>query len=41
METILTQYLEKDEVQECLQQLVVGGISTETELTAEFETITV
>ena len=41
VETILTQYLEKDEVQECLQQLIVGGISTETELTAEFETITV
>ena len=41
VETILTQYLEKDEVQECLQQLMVGGISTETELTAEFETITV
>ena len=41
METILTQYHEKDEVQECLQQLIVGGISTETELTAEFETITV
>ena len=37
VETILTQYLEKDEVQECLQQLIVGGISTETELTAEFE----
>ena len=41
VETILTQYLEKDEVQECLQQLIVGGILTETELTAEFETITV
>ena len=41
VEKILTQYLEKDEVQECLQQLMVGGISTETELTAEFETITV
>jgi|GEM_PF-1687319 hypothetical protein len=41
VETILTQYLEKDKVQECLQQLIVGGISTETELTAEFETITV
>lgn len=41
VETILTQYLEKDEVQECLQQLIVGGISTEIELTAEFETITV
>lgn len=41
VKTILTQYLEKDEVQECLQQLIVGGISTETELTAEFETITV
>lgn len=41
VETILTQYLEKDEVQEGLQQLIVGGISTETELTAEFETITV
>ena len=41
VETILTQYLEKDEFQECLQQLIVGGISTETELTAEFETITV
>lgn len=41
VEKILTQYLEKDEVQECLQQLIVGGISTETELTAEFETITV
>lgn len=41
VETILTQYLEKDEVQECLQQLIVGGISTETELTAEFETITI
>lgn len=41
VETILTQYLEKDEVQECLQQLMVGGISTETELTAEVETITV
>ena len=41
VETILTRYLEKDEVQECLQQLMVGGISTETELTAEFETITV
>lgn len=41
VETILTQYLEKDEVQECLQQLMVGGISTETELTAEFGTITV
>lgn len=41
VETILTQYLEKDEVQECLQQLIVGGISTETELTAEFENITV
>ena len=38
VETILTQYLEKDEVQECLQQLMVGVI---TELTAEFETITV
>ena len=37
VKTILTQY----EVQECLQQLIVGGISTETELTAEFETITV
>mgnify|MGYP003089100598 FL=1 len=41
VEKILTQYLEKDEVQECLQQLIVGGILTETELTAEFETITV
>lgn len=41
VEKILIQYLEKDEVQECLQQLMVGGISTETELTAEFETITV
>lgn len=41
VETILNQYLEKDEVQECLQQLIVGGILTETELTAEFETITV
>lgn len=41
VKTILTQYLEKDEVQECLQKLIVGGISTETELTAEFETITV
>lgn len=41
VETILTRYLEKDEVQECLQQLMVGGISTETELTAGFETITV
>lgn len=41
VKTILTQYLEKDEVQECLQQLMVGGISTETELTAEFETITI
>lgn len=41
VEKILTQYLEKDEVQECLQQLIVGGISTETELTAELETITV
>ena len=41
VETILTQYLEKDEVRECLQQLMVGGISTETELTAEFETTTV
>ena len=41
VKTILTQYLEKDKVQECLQQLIVGGISTETELTAEFETITV
>lgn len=41
METILTQYLEKDEVQECLQQLMVGGISTETASTVGFETITV
>ena len=41
VETILTQYLEKDEVRECLQQLMVGGISTETELTAELETTTV
>ena len=39
--TILNQNLEKDEVQECLQQLMVVDISTETELTAEFETITV
>ena len=37
VETILTQYLEKDEVQECLQQLIVGGISTETELTQYLE----
>ena len=41
MEKILTQYLEKDEVQECLQQLMVGGISTETASTVGFETITV
>ena len=41
VETILTQYLEKDEVQECLQQLMVGGISTETASTVGFETITV
>lgn len=41
VETILTQYLEKDEVKECFQQLMVGGILTETELPAEFETITV
>lgn len=41
VETILNQNLEKDEVQECLQQLMVVDISTETELTAEFETITV
>ncbi len=41
VEKILTQYLEKDEVQECLQQLMVGGISTETASTVEFETITV
>ena len=41
VETILTKYLERDEVQECLQKLMAGGISTETELTAEFETITV
>jgi hypothetical protein len=41
VETILTEYLEKDEVQECLEQLIVGGVSIETELTSEFETITV
>ena len=39
VETILTRYLEKDEAQECLLQLMV--ISTETESTVEFETITV
>lgn len=41
VETILNQNLEKDEVQECLQQLMVVDISTETEFTAELETITV
>ena len=39
VETILNRYLEKDEAQECLLQLMV--ISTETESTVEFETITV
>ena len=41
VETILTQYLEKDKVEECLQQLMVGGISTETELPTEIETISI
>ena len=41
VETILTQYLEKDEVQECLEQLMVGSISTEKEMTTEIETISV
>ena len=41
VETILTQYLEKDEVQECLEQLMVGIISTEKEMTTEIETISV
>jgi len=41
VETILNQYLEKDEVQECLEQLMVGSISTEKEMTTEIETISV
>lgn len=41
VETILTQYLEKDEMQECLEQLMVGSISTGTEMTTEIETILV
>lgn len=40
VETILTEYLEKDEVQECLEQLI-GSISTEKEMTTEIETISV
>lgn len=40
VETILTEYLEKDEVQECLEQLI-GSISTEKEMTTEIATISV
>ena len=40
VETILTQHLlEKDEVQECLERLMVGSISTEKERTTDVETI--
>lgn len=41
VETILNQNLEKDEVQKCLEQLMAGSISTEKEMAAEIETITV
>lgn len=41
VETILSQNLEEDEVQECLEQLMAESISTETEMTTEIETILV
>lgn len=41
IEKILSENLEPDEVQECLEQLMVKSISTETEMTAEIETISV
>lgn len=41
VETILSQNLEEDEVQECLEQLMVVSVSTEKEMTTEIETISV
>lgn len=41
VEAILSQNLEEDDVQECLEQLMVESISTEKEMTTEIETILV
>lgn len=41
VKAILSQTLEEDEVQECLEQLMVGSISIEKEMTTEIETISI